>query len=563
MIFLAGLVSVSGWAAEVSFETLLRDMTDLERLARFPNPPFTHRLSSSYDRRSTDPDEPTEENWFANVDGSGFVRVEQDRFGREYWVIMDAPGPGAIVRIFSSAPFNGDLFIRIYLDGAEQPAIEMPLIDMLSGTTKPFISPIVQRRSLGWTSYYPIPYAKHCKVTVSKPAIQDIFYYHVNYLTYAPGTTVETYRPHFAYTYRDLISAVASRLADPAVPDLPDEALSYGYEAGLEPGESQILIRKERGPAAVYRFTCRASATDIAYALRHVVIEIVFDSQEPPFVEAPLGDFFGTVPGLNPYQSLPTGVLEDGTMYIHWVMPFRDSVEFRVRNLSAAPVILEGEVVTAPIDWNQRTMYFHAKWRSERDIPTFPRRDWTFIECAGKGQYVGNVYYFLNTADDPLYWGEGDEKVYLDGEAFPSSWGTGTEDYYGTGWGSQATFSHGFYNVVVAGLGTGGYGHNCLSRFHIPDPFPFTTSFKFDMEIWHWSPVVVSVAATSYWYSFPGNRDFFARLLADDLGLPQVPYGGTSLPFCGASGIFAYAFPPLALGLAQARCRWKRRRLTP
>ena len=32
------------------------------------------------------------------------------------------------------------------------------------------------------------------------------------------------------------------------------------------------------------------------------------------------------------------------------------------------------------------------------------------------------------------WWGEGDEKVFVDGEKFPSHFGTGTEDYYGYAW---------------------------------------------------------------------------------------------------------------------------------
>ena len=32
------------------------------------------------------------------------------------------------------------------------------------------------------------------------------------------------------------------------------------------------------------------------------------------------------------------------------------------------------------------------------------------------------------------WWGEGDEKIYVDGEDFPSHFGTGTEDYYGYAW---------------------------------------------------------------------------------------------------------------------------------
>lgn len=32
------------------------------------------------------------------------------------------------------------------------------------------------------------------------------------------------------------------------------------------------------------------------------------------------------------------------------------------------------------------------------------------------------------------WWGEGDEKFFVDGEKFPSSFGTGSEDYIGYAW---------------------------------------------------------------------------------------------------------------------------------
>ena len=37
---------------------------------------------------------------------------------------------------------------------------------------------------------------------------------------------------------------------------------------------------------------------------------IFFDDSSIPQVEAPVGDFFGSAPGLNPYESLPFTVRE-------------------------------------------------------------------------------------------------------------------------------------------------------------------------------------------------------------------------------------------------------------
>jgi len=118
-------------AGEVTFGSLLGEMTDLERLSRFPDPAYTCRQFSSYDRRSTDPDVLTAENWFANADRGHHLRVEESD-GAQEWVMMDAQGPGTIVRIWSANPVDAGL-IRVYIDAAPEPVIEMPMKDMLGG----------------------------------------------------------------------------------------------------------------------------------------------------------------------------------------------------------------------------------------------------------------------------------------------------------------------------------------------------------------------------------------------------------------------------------------------
>ena len=49
---------------------------------------------------------------------------------------------------------------------------------------------------------------------------------------------------------------------------------------------------------------------------------------------------------------------------------------------------------------------------------------------------VGDTLALHNGA--AAWWGEGDEKIFVDGETFPSHFGTGSEDYYGYSFGEYA-----------------------------------------------------------------------------------------------------------------------------
>ena len=75
-------------------------------------------------------------------------------------------------------------------------------------------------------------------------------------------------------------------------------------------------------------------------------------------------------------------------------------------------------------------VYFYARWRHEPDSLTF---DYPFLETAGRGHFVGVAM----PIDHPLggWWGEGDEKVWVDDDGFPPYIGTGSEDYFGDAWG--------------------------------------------------------------------------------------------------------------------------------
>ena len=124
--------------------------------------------------------------------------------------------------------------------------------------------------------------------------------------------------------------------------------------------------------------------------------------------------------------------------------------------------------------WTDKTMYFHANWRQERGIQTLGgagTKDWNYASILGGGLYVGDVLSIVNPVE--AWWGEGDEKIFVDGESFPSHFGTGTEDYYGYAWGSPLFFESPFHAQPRC-EGPGNFGNTTNLRFRVLDGVPFT-----------------------------------------------------------------------------------------
>jgi hypothetical protein len=494
-----------GQTAPITTESLLDEMTDLATMARFPSPGYTCRQFSSYDRASKSPTQ----DWFANNDCGQYLRVE-DKAGHQEYVMMDAEGPGAIVRIWSANPAGN---LRIYLDGSDRPVIDANMSELLGGKVQPLVRPIAGEYSKGWNLYFPIPYARHCKVTSDKGG----FYYHVNYRTYAAGTAVESFSPDQLRRLGDRIAGLASRLSEPRGRDSDLAGRAEQFELYLAPGQGE---RQEfSGPQAFTRFVVRLAASDREAGLRAVIVKVTFDGES--CIEAPLGDFFGSAPGINPFETLPLGMTKEGEMYSHWFMPFKDSATIEVTNLGKEAVTLSGEFAIKDYEWTDRSMHFHAKWRSQFDVATRPMQDWNYLTAKAKGVFAGVAF----SIDNPVkaWWGEGDEKIYVDGETFPSHFGTGTEDYYGYAWCWPAVFTHAYHSQSRVD-GPGNYGRTSVNRFDVLDRIPFTKDFRFDMELWHWDEKCkVNMAVTAYWYACPGGSDAFKPIAAADAIVRPMP----------------------------------------
>ena len=177
--------NIDNRAGKISLRSLLYEMVDFRKLMETPIPNYKCIQFSSYDRRSTNVNLKTTSGWFANSDIGKYIRVETNN-GRVEYVMADIEGPGAVVRIFSAYPQG---IIRIYLDNASKPEIELTMSDMLYGRAKLFPPVIAGLYSIGGTSYMPIPFAKRYKITSSFKKV----YYHVDCRLYKEKINVETF----------------------------------------------------------------------------------------------------------------------------------------------------------------------------------------------------------------------------------------------------------------------------------------------------------------------------------------------------------------------------------
>ena len=217
---------------------------------------------------------------------------------------------------------------------------------------------------------------------------------------------------------------------------------------------------------------------------QEMLLRIYYDGSKRPGVEAPLGDFLANSFGKRSEVISVPVVVEDADSYnCFWRMPFRKSARVEIVNQSRKKINL----LYYNIDWIKKdslpkdTPYFYAQYRQE--YPVEQGRDYVILETQGKGHYVGTVLSVR--ARSPSWFGEGDEKIYIDGEKKPSIWGTGTEDYFLSAWGLKTTSPPYFGTPYFDQWGIVG-GHTSAYRWHVQDPLVFNTSIKVTIEHWGW-----------------------------------------------------------------------------
>ena len=248
----------------------------------------------------------------------------------------------------------------------------------------------------------------------------------------------------------------------------------------VPPGQKQILF-DIKGAGIINRMWLSGTIGINQEQRRAVRIDMFWDGAVKPAVSAPIGDFFGIGLGMiakfdNELFSSPEARSFNFTI----PMPFRKSALITITNESSKEVwiwydINYTEVEKIPDD----LMYFHAFW--SREPKTKTGHDFVILpEVKGTGRYIGtNISVIGDTAYRGSWFGEGEVKIYLDGDSKnPTLVGTGTEDYIGSGWG-QGEYASRYFGSLISDRENDIY---TFYRYHIPDPVFFHTDCRVTIQ---------------------------------------------------------------------------------
>jgi hypothetical protein len=519
----------------LSYADLVARLTDLERLAEPPLPGERGGCQSRYDRRSRfNAETGSYEEWDANDDGSGYIRREGD------WIVaFEADGPGVIWRVWSALPGTGH--IQIFVDNAERPVVDMPFRDFferwgdeIPPLNLPSLAPTLSR---GRNRFIPIPYNRWCKVRLG-PGWGA--YYHFTYTTF-PACPDGVALPSFGSMF-DSPGAIARATAERArarrgwrPPRTPGDALER-VTLSVAPGQTATIaeLRGNRAICAIRVAPELPEPPADRQVLRELALSITWDGDSAPSVWSPLGDFFGSAPGLNEHRALPQGATAGG-LYSHWFMPFAERALLQISNDGQQARTLTFTIVHRELERPaDELLRFHAKWHRdglwEHTRAEGRAIDWPMLLTRGQGRFCGVHLHVYNRWAEPAarpeswwygrwdrktidwWWGEGDEKFFVDGERFPSTFGTGSEDYVGYAWAAEPPFPT-FESAYACqpSIELNANGHTSVSRFHICDDVPFQESFEASIERYkasRWGDGNDSLyAVVAYWYQRPGGGD--------------------------------------------------------
>ena len=496
-------------------------LTDLKALAAPPPSGEKSALASSYDRKSQyDAANDKYIAWDANGDGNGIVRMEGGNA-----VLAEIQGPGCIWRTWAATTKAGH--VKIYLDGETTPAVDLPFSAYFDGSQEPFTRPglVYKTQSNGYDNFTPIPFQKSCKIVAEKDWGA---YYHFNYTQFPQGTVVPTFHLPLApadAAALDHANDLLLHSGQNSNTKVPSDVMERKHITA-EPGKTTVVL-DQSGPGAItgirVKFDLPSDIDAQRALLRQLALRITWDNQSQPSVWSPLGDFFGSPAAAIPFDSLTTGLGKDGYWYSYWYMPFGAHATLSIDNDGTTALPMDWEITRAKLTQKPDSLLrFHAKWHRDAILPERPDRkiDWTLLATQGKGRYVGTQLHVFNPRGG--WWGEGDEKFFVDGEKFPSTFGTGSEDYFGYAWSSGKMFTEPLHGQPYTENGLN--GHISDYRWHISDNIPFQSKFEGAIEKYFKNERPTLFAAVVYWYLDPSGTDPYPIVpVSERVGYCVVP----------------------------------------
>lgn len=499
----------------------LEELYNIEKLSHKKG--YRTYMASSYDREGGNFD-------FGNYEN----RID------DVGILLDVDGPGVITRFWSANPMGQ---LKVYIDGEEEPILDMPFEDYMGSSPLSFGKGLTYRdpgpdkidyKPYGFTSYCLIPFENGCKVTVT-PASSHL-YYQVNYSLWDEKALDSSKKGVFE-GLEDEYEKMDSEIG--GIWKYSEEALVEEGTVSMEPGESIDILDLE-GSYEILSMEFQLEYPEDDLRKRHIMEGLLLrgywdeDLREKEWVErdywispipaikSPLAYFFGDYGNYDDYKTMFTEKYIDGGKIVYrgrFPMPFKRRGRLLLLNKSC----FELDNIKYRISYVKRDeiledeYYFHALYHHEdstfgydlgnyRDEVMYHRNsdgegNYRILYVAGEGHLVGTSFH-VDFSETPfsraLY--ESDEAVFVDDDPKRTMWGTGNEDYINDAWG---------FHPVKGSLSGGRwedsefYGY----RFHVADAIPFRKKLLFTLEHGTSNNCTAEYRSVAYYYMKPKERD--------------------------------------------------------
>jgi Protein of unknown function (DUF2961). len=287
----------------------------------------------------------------------------------------------------------------------------------------------------------------------------------------------------------------------------------------IKPGEKAVLF-DVKGAGVINHIWITIAPVPEVLSRNDIIIRMYWDGSDSPSVESPIGPFFGQ--GWNErynFSSFPlaAGPVTGTGLVSYFTMPFANGARIEIENQADGPIhafyyyVDYLEMEKLPKDLGR----FHA-WYNHELTEALPegetewgvigpqgenkdgKNNYVFADIKGKGHFVGINYYVHSPG--PMWYGEGDDMWFIDGETMPSMIGTGTEDFFNTSWCPKEPFYHPYYGYPRVNNDIGWLGRTHVYRFFVNDPIYFEKSLKATIEHGHQNNLTLDMATVAYWY---------------------------------------------------------------
>ena len=251
-----------------------------------------------------------------------------------------------------------------------------------------------------------------------------------------------------------------------------------------------------------------------------LIFRIYWDGRSTPSVESPIAAFFGN--GWDEhyeYATLPLAVgPTNGTGLVsYFQMPFANGARLEIENQSDINI----DCIYFYVDYVEMRKLpvgsgrFHA-WYNHELTEALPEgetewglvgpmgnnvdgaNNYLFADIKSKGHFVGINYYVHSPST--MWYGEGDDMIFIDGEEKASLLGTGTEDFFNTSWCPKTLFNHPYYGYARVNNDNGWLGRTHVYRFFVADPIYFEKSLRGTIEHGHNNNLTLDISSVVYWY---------------------------------------------------------------